>query len=68
MIVFEAGDEVTEEEADRFLRETVGAFSPGQLVIRIRRFTAPCPPRLLSIGGRRVVTAASENQGNPEPL
>ena len=68
IIVYEAGDEVTEEEAAAFLREAVGALSAGQLVIRLRRFTSPCPPRLISIGGRPVVTASSENQHNPEPL
>ena len=54
IIVYEAGDEVTEEEADRFLSEAVGELSDGQLVIRSRRFTGPCPPRLISIGGRPV--------------
>ena len=29
IIVYEAGDEVTEEEADRFLREAVGPLSPA---------------------------------------
>ena len=52
VIVFEAGDEVTEEEADRFLR-AVGALSEGQLVIRLRHFDVPCAPRLISVGGLR---------------
>ena len=70
IIVFEAGDEVTEEEADRFLREAVGELSAGQLVIRLRRFRfeGHCPPRLISIGGRPVVTASPENQDNLDPL
>ena len=42
--MFEAGDEVTEEEADRFLREAVGALSDNQLVIRLRRFRSRALP------------------------
>ena len=54
MIVFEACDDVTEEEAAAFLRKAVGPLSAGQLVIRLRRFRfeGRCPPRLISIGGR----------------
>ena len=56
VIIYEAGDEVTEEEADAFLREAVGELSAGQLVIRLRRFRfeGHFPPRLISIGGRPI--------------
>ena len=65
--MYEAGDEVTEEEAERFLREAVGDSRPASWSSH-QAVQAPCPPRLLSIGGRRVATAALENQGIPEPL
>ena len=69
IIVYEAGDEVTEEEAVGFSARPSGHSPPanwssdsGGLV------RGPCPPRLISIGGRPPVTAPSENQNNPEPL
>lgn len=47
-IVYEAGDDVPEEEQERFLREEVGEIGPNSLVVCVRRFGVPdLPPRLL---------------------
>jgi hypothetical protein len=47
-IVYEAGDDIPEEERERFLKEEVGEISPNSLVVWVRRFGVPdLPPRLL---------------------
>lgn len=47
-IVYEAGDEIPEEEHERFRREVIGETAPNSSVVRIRRFFPPdLPPRLI---------------------
>ena len=48
LIVYEAGDDISEEQRERFLKEAVGDIRPGTLVICIRRLASPdMPPRLI---------------------
>ena len=48
VIVYEAGDNISEEQQDLFLKEAVGEIRPGTLVVCLRRFGSPAmAPRLI---------------------
>jgi hypothetical protein len=58
-IVYEAGDDIPEEDHERFRRVVIGETAPNSTVVRIRRFFPPdLPPRLLD---RRPMSARAKD-------
>jgi hypothetical protein len=58
-IVYEAGDDIPEEDHERFRRVVIGETAPNSTVVRIQRFFPPdLPPRLLD---RRPMSARARD-------